>query len=315
MPPVHVAVAVIQDNQGRLLLSRRLEHVHQGGLWEFPGGKLEPGECLSRALKREIEEELGVLVLAHRPLISVTHHYPDKSVLLDVHRVTQFTGVPHGREGQAIAWVGLDEIGRYPLPAADVPILNALRLPEHYLITGQNPHSSKQFLTRLEQALNAGTRLVQLRAAELDPASYATLVSQSLECCQSYGAKLLLNAAVEAVQSMGADGVHLNSQRLMVLTERPLPLSKWVAASCHNLEELRQAEDIGADFAVLSPVLMTASHPEAPPVGWHQFSQWVARVSLPVFALGGMQLEMIQTAQQRGGQGIAGISGLWPVDS
>ena len=102
MSTVHVAVAVIQDALGRVLLSRRPEQVHQGGLWEFPGGKLEQGESLSHALRREILEELGLQVMDHQPLIAITHHYPDRSVLLDVHRVTEYLGEPHGLEDQPL---------------------------------------------------------------------------------------------------------------------------------------------------------------------------------------------------------------------
>ena len=135
---MHVAVAVIQDSSGRILLSRRADHAHQGGLWEFPGGKLDPGETLAQALKREIREELGIEVQSHSPLIRINHRYPDRSVLLDVHRVTAYSGVPEGREGQPLVWVAPESMRDYPMPAADRPIVTALRLPDSYLITGQD---------------------------------------------------------------------------------------------------------------------------------------------------------------------------------
>jgi 8-oxo-dGTP diphosphatase len=190
--PVHVAVAVLRDAQGRVLLSRRPEHVHQGGLWEFPGGKLEPEEGILQALAREAREELGVEIVASYPLIRVNHRYPDKNVLLDVHMVTSFTGTPHGREGQPLAWVGTDEFGAYPMPAADHPIINAIRLPEVYLITGDGSEDQAEFLGQLEEALCRGCRLVQLRRPELKRSDYLGLAEKALTLCRSHNAELLL---------------------------------------------------------------------------------------------------------------------------
>ena len=96
MKRVHVAAAVIRGADGRVLIAKRPQDKHQGGLWEFPGGKVEEGEAVERALARELEEELGIRVEAARPLIQVQHDYPDKQVLLDVWEVSSFTGEPHG---------------------------------------------------------------------------------------------------------------------------------------------------------------------------------------------------------------------------
>ena len=125
---VHVVAGAIADAQGRVLVSRRPEGVHQGGLWEFPGGKLEPGETPQRGLERELAEELGIQVLESRPLLQVHHDYGDRRVLLDVHRVTSFAGAPVGREGQPLAWRHLEDLDPRDFPAADGPIITALRL-------------------------------------------------------------------------------------------------------------------------------------------------------------------------------------------
>ncbi|MEJ1436300.1 MAG: Nudix family hydrolase [Candidatus Sedimenticola sp. (ex Thyasira tokunagai)] len=310
---IHVAVAVIEDDRGRVLLSQRKEGTHQGGLWEFPGGKLEPGETLSQALGREVYEELGIAVVSHEPLIKVPHQYGDRAVVLDVHRVTHFDGQPLGMEGQPLVWVKPEDISDYPLPAADRPIVTALSLPSTYLITGEGALQPERFLARLSAALEQSRKLVQLRAQGLDENAYRQLALSAVSLCDNHGARLLLNAPPEWVVTAGAAGVHLNSGLLMALKERPLPEGYLVAASCHCLEELQQAERIGADFVVLSPVMMTASHPEAEPMGWERFSEMVEGVSMPVFALGGMELGMIQQARQAGGQGIAAIREFWPV--
>ena len=311
MLPVHVAVAVIQDAAGRVLLTRRAEDVHQGGRWEFPGGKVENGESLSQALHREIREELGIEVSTHQPLIDLTYHYPDKSVRLDVHRILRYSGDPTGLEGQPLEWVLPENLHQYAMPAADRPICTALKLPPRYLITGPDPAIPGQFLRRLEASLLRGVRLVQLRAPRLGWAEYSMLATDALALCQQYGAKLLCNCPVELSVELNADGVHLSSSQLAELSERPLTHDKWVAASCHNTEELQQAMAIDVDFCVLSPVLPTTSHPNAVPMGWGKFSQIVAMANIPVYALGGLSPNHVELALENGGQGIAAISALW----
>jgi len=181
--PIHVAAAVIQDAGGRILLTRRAEHLHQGGLWEFPGGKLEPGENIGQALRREIREELGLQLLGHRPLIRNLHRYSDKCILLDVHLVTDYRGVPKGLEDQPLEWVEPGRLSVYPMPLADIPVVQAINLPDTYLITGQNPQQPVQFLQRLEQALDSGLRLVQLRVGDLPEQSMLELAGKALLLC------------------------------------------------------------------------------------------------------------------------------------
>ena len=127
MGSVHVAVGVILDDLGRVLISRRAENAHQGGLWEFPGGKVESGESLPVALARELREELDIEIGASEPLLQIHHDYGDKAVLLDVHVVRSFTGQPRGLENQPLAWVDPDRLCDYPFPAANVPIIEALQ--------------------------------------------------------------------------------------------------------------------------------------------------------------------------------------------
>jgi 8-oxo-dGTP diphosphatase len=309
---IHVAAAALIDGDGRVLLARRHDDSHQGGLWEFPGGKLEQGETLAEGLRRELHEELGVDIESHRPLIRVTHHYDDRSVLLDVHRVERWRGEPHGREGQPLAWVTPDSLGDYPMPAADEPIVAALRLPSTYVITPPEIVDERQFLTQLDVALAHGVELIQLRLFDLAPQRFETLGREICQRCRDAGARVLLNGSVGLANVIGADGVHLSSRALRSTTERPLPADRLVAASCHMPEELARAALIGADFALLSPVLPTRSHPDAEPLGWVRFAQWVDAATLPVFALGGMHVDLLPEAWAHGGQGIAGIRGLWP---
>lgn len=308
---VHVAAAVIRDEQGRVLISQRPGHVHQGGLWEFPGGKLEPGETAAGALRREIHEELGITVQAARPLIRVVHDYPDKSVLLDVWRVEDFAGKPVGCEGQAIKWVVGEDLARYPFPAANIPIIKAVNLPDRYLITPEPGLDQSGFLATLERALEQGVTLVQLRARQMSTADYRVLVPAVLDVCRRANARLLLNAEPVLAAEAGVDGVHLSSRRLMALSVRPLGDDYLVGASCHTEEEVRHAGALGLDFIVVSPVQQTSSHPGARLLGFEGLQQLSEPALLPVYALGGMQLSDMGAAFRHGAQGIAAISAFW----
>jgi 8-oxo-dGTP diphosphatase len=311
---LHVAAAAIVNRQREVLLSLRPVHLHQGGLWEFPGGKLEPGESVSQALQREIAEELGIRVGAARPLIRVHHQYADRRVLLDVWRVEEFTGEVRGLEGQLVEWVPIKELGGRAFPAANRPVVQALQLPSAYLITPEPDSRRELFLQHLRQALEAGIELVQLRAPRLAPHDYAQLARPVVALCHQHGARVLLNADAALVEQLNADGLHLNSVRLAQASGRPLSPDLTVIASCHSREQLQQARRIAVDAAVLSPVRPTASHPGIEPLGWTQFAAWVDDCPFPVYALGGVTPADIATAQAHGGQGIAAIRALWPQD-
>ncbi|AHF04864.1 thiamine monophosphate synthase [Marichromatium purpuratum 984] len=307
-------VGAIADHEGRILIARRPEGVHQGGLWEFPGGKLETGESPVAGLARELDEELGIRVERSRPLIRVRHHYGDRRVLLDVHRVERYVGVPEGREGQPLDWVHPEAMNPDDFPAADRPIITALRLPPLMLITGADPEHAEQFLRRLERALEGGVRLVQLRAHALGAADYRALAEQAFERCERHGAKLLLNRAPEEVVGVSRHGLHLGSSLLARLGARPGAPGELVGAACHDVAELDRIATLGLDYALLSPVKTTATHPGAPALGWSRFAAIAATANVPVYALGGMTRADLDTAWDLGAQGIAAIRGLWPGD-
>lgn len=308
----HVAAAAIISADGtQVLLARRPSNIDQGGLWEFPGGKLAPYETGLEALKRELHEELGIEVTRAQPLIRIHHEYSDKHILLDVWQVHAFSGEPFGREGQAVRWVPMEELVNYPFPAANLPILKAVMLPMEYLITAEEDDEAV-FDARLERALSEdGVKLVQLRAKQLDEAAYAARAERALALCRAHGARLMLNGDPALIEQVAADGIHLTSERLMGLERRPLRDGLWLAASTHDAEQLAQALRIGCDFVTLSPVMPTPSHPEAVTLGWHDFQQLVERAGMPVFALGGMRRCDANQARGVGAQGIASIRDFW----
>jgi len=306
---LHVAAAVIERG-GEVLIAKRADHLHQGGLWEFPGGKVERDEAVADALVRELYEELEIEATHYQPLIRIHHDYGDRQVLLDVWRVTAFEGEAHGHEGQEVRWVGRDALTQFRFPAANTPIVAAARLPGEYLITPE-PGEVAGFVRGLEAALQRGIRLVQLRAKALSESDYLALAEQVLARCRAHGARLLLNADPGLLAQVAADGIHLDSRRLMSLSRRPVAADKWLAASCHNRAQLAQAQRLGVDFVVVSPVLATLSHPEAEPLGWEGLQRFTELASVPVYALGGMGTEHAERACRYGAQGIAAIRGLW----
>lgn len=310
---VHVAAGVIYNNQGEILLARRAAHAYQGGLWEFPGGQREANESIEQALKRELEEELELTVRQARPLIRVYHTYPEKKILLDVWQVEQWQGSPWGREGQLVRWCAPDLLKNYDFPAANLAIVTAIQLPSLYSITPEPASSTdKSFFYALEAVLDSGISLLQFRAHHLSERDYSHCAEKTLALCGRYAAQLLVNATPKMALSIGSHGVHLNRHRLLSLQERPLAPHLWVAASCHSLEEIQQARQVGVDFLVLSPVHQTPSHPpNTPLLGWLKFFQWVEQAHCPVFALGGMTAKDIPKAWVHGAQGIAAIRGIW----
>lgn len=309
----HVVVAVIENDRNELLLARRHDHQHQGGLWEFPGGKVNPGESAYAALERELHEELVITPVQARPLIRIPYEYPDRKLLLDVWRLTAFSGEPQGAEGQSLVWVHRQALTEYSFPAANRAIVSAAQLPSRYLITPDpGPFAEwPVFLQQLRASLKAGNRLVQLRAPTLERTSYLKLAQQVLDCCEEQGATLLLNGEPSLLDECDAAGIHLNSTRLMKISQRPLGADKLLAASCHNAQQLSQAEKIDVDFALLSPVKPTASHPEAQAIGWENFHCLSEQCRVPLYALGGMSPQDLPEAWRYGAQGIAAIRSLW----
>jgi len=307
---VHVVAAVIRNRAGEILTTMRHDHLHQGGLWEFPGGKLERDESPLDGVKRELREELNIVVGAATPLIQVPHHYPDQSVLLDIWEVMAYQGEPVGAEGQPLRWTPLAGLRSSEFPAADRPVLTALRLPQRYLITGK-AEDETGFMAKLEDAMKQGIQLIQFRAPELAPEPYLERAEKVVEMAHQAGARVLLNGDPAWVERVGADGIHLNGHRLSELTGRPLREGLLISASCHNERELEQAAVVGVDFAVLSAVLPTKSHPDREPLGWGRFSELVAAAPYPVYALGGVDQSHIGQARQNGGHGVAAIRAFW----
>ena len=310
MPELQVAAGVIVNPSGLILIAKRHDHLHQGGLWEFPGGKIESGETPVQALARELSEEVGIEVLDATPLMVIRHDYPDRKIRLHVWRVDRFAGEAEGLLGQPLRWVRPDELSSFQFPEANRPVVTAARLPDRYALLDLPSGRLDDYRQRLAGYHERGIRLVRLRASNLSVEAYREFAHEATRWCLSRQIDLMVDGDCNLLHQTGARGLHLRSHELMALDARPVDERLWLAASCHDSLQLEQAARIGVDFAILSPVRETATHPDTRPIGWERFSSMVDTALLPVYALGGLDEQDLAMAQMQGAQGIAAIRGL-----
>lgn len=306
---VQVAVAILMQPNGEYLLASRPNGKGWAGWWEFPGGKIESGETPEHALIREAQEELGITPTQIQPWIKRRYDYPAthdaeaKTVLLHFFFVHAWQGELQAREGQQFAWQHPRKLNASPVLPANAPIMQALSLPPVYAISNLQEMGEHAFLQALEKQLDQGLQLLQIRESYLDEKALVQLSELVLQLCAPYDCRCLLNGSPEQALQLGYQGVHLNSQRLMALTQKPDHL--LVGASCHNRAELEHAQSLQLDFALLSPVLPTKSHPEASGMGWEKFAEALNGLEIPVYGLGGMHPEHIPQALAYGARGVA----------
>ena len=318
---VHVAVGIIYSATGDILISQREEKKHMGGFWEFPGGKVETGETSEQALSRELKEELDIFPVNYERMTCISHNYSGKKLLLHVWKVFTFHGRPIGREGQTIKWIQKDELVNYAFPPANLPVISSLRLPETYAITG---HFSSLEALRISvnHQLEQGIRLIRFRADTLNTDTYLHTAQALSQLCHQFKAQLLMTGKPELLELLlnetWCNGIHLKAKTAVELHKSNWQYpndrlnSKWLAVSCHNIEEIKIAEAIGAHFITLSPVHMTSSHRSAVPLGTVVAEEMTRKTILPVYWLGGMGVRHIPQALAASAQGVAAISEFWP---
>lgn len=306
---VEVAVGVLVRNDGAVLLARRPPSKVYAGYWEFPGGKVENGESARDALDRELSEELGIKVDVAYRWITQEFTYPHANVRLNFFRVESWEGEVRAIEHDGLSWEWADRVGVAPLLPANGPVLRGLELPSEYAITQCSELGMERQLLLLRERLDSGLRLIQVREPGMAATHLEGFLRRALVLARPHGARILVNADIELARRCGADGVHLTSRQLFTLDARPDV--DWLGASCHDARELRAAQGLGADFAVLGSVQPTATHPDIPPIGWERFESLTQGAALPVFALGGMRPGDLQTAWSRGAHGIAMLRAAW----
>lgn len=309
---IEVAAAILlRDGKDgtEYLLAQRPEGKAYAGYWEFPGGKLEPGETLREALVREIQEELGVTIDRAFPWISCQFVYPHATVRLKFFHVMSWDGEVAPIEHSGFVWVRIgDSAPVSPVLPANGPILRALELPSIYALTNASENGTDTELARLATALERGLRLIQIRDKALPTDQRLMFSREVMTLARKHdGCRVLVNDDENLAHVVSANGLHLSAKRLMKTRQRPA--FDYVAASCHSAEELGHAASIGVDFALLSPVLPTNSHPGEPGMGWSAFSELIDKSPIPVFALGGMTTGMLEEARVHGAHGIALMRG------
>ena len=294
---IDVAAAVLLRADGAFLLAQRPAGKVYAGYWEFPGGKIEPGEAPAQALARELHEELGIDIAGAYSWLTRVYTYPHGTVRLRFFRVSDWKGDPHPREDQAIAWQRIDAPMAAPMLPANAPVLASLALPVEYAITDAAGRGAPRMLAELERALERGLRLLQVREPSLTEKERNLFTRQAIGLAHRYGCKVLTKEPFA-----GADGVHFTSAALMALRERPPGIA---AASCHSRAELERAMQLELDFVVLGPVKDKAA------IGWPRFAEIAAGSSIPVYAIGGLSRTDREDAWRAGAHGVAMIRAAW----
>ncbi len=312
----HVAVGVIYNTtKDKVLISKRSNNQHLAGYWEFPGGKVEDNENVSSALMRELYEELGITVIKAEAFTSISHDYSDKEVFLDVWTVSEWCGQPESRESQEICWVSISELNNYKFPDANKYIIQSILLPLMYGISKETYEDYAHLYSVAEECFISGLNIFQLRLKNNNNKSFQIIVKTLSEIASRYDAKLILNGLSTDIDIYPIDGIHLNTGELSRHKKRPISEEYILGASCHNEEELIKAAEINVNYAFLSPVKITASHPEAIAIGWERFRSLIDEVNFPVYALGGMLPTDLETAKNNGAYGIAMRGAIWDVNS
>ena len=320
-PYTHVVAGIIRHrkNPHKLFITQRQQGQHLENLWEFPGGKVEQQEARFFALCRELEEETGIQVRSALPFFCVMHEYADKNIFLDVWEVKTYQGHAHGREGQQSRWIKQSQLSDYSFPDADIPIIKALSLPGELLITPDLTASHQDhFIEHFRDLMRRHPyRLVQFRSHHLDDALYADIAHQLKQICDPYGAEVIISRPqLKSLKSRLFEPFrrrHLNAYILQSLMENPFDDSVLLSASCHDRAELNKAERLNCQYALLSTIRQTLSHPGRKPKGWYQFNRLARQANLPVYALGGVARKDLCIARYQGGIGVAGISDFWTL--
>ncbi|WP_308419420.1 Nudix family hydrolase [Chitinibacter fontanus] len=306
-----VAAGILLQPDGQFLMASRPAGKPYAGYWEFPGGKLEAGESALEALKRELQEELGINVTAATPWLCQRFDYPHALVELHFFRVTAWEGAMHSHEGQQFAWQQAGHLQVSPILPANGPILRGLSQPQLLRFTPAGLLDNEALVSQIKQYWAQSDAWFVLREPQLDADSYAALCQQITQLPRPHGGKLIAHGSLELASQLPVDGIHLSATQLMACTSRPRGFD-WVGASTHDQQQLAQVQTLGLDYAVLGHVNNTASHPDEPPLGWDEFGCLLKQGwSFPCFAIGGQSVATLPLAQSYGAQGVAVLRAAW----
>ena len=304
MKLTEVAAAVIERPGGEFLLAQRPAGKPYPGYWEFPGGKIEAGEDPRGALARELREEIGIEVREATPWITRVYAYTHATVRLHFWRVTRWDGEPQPLEDQAIRWQRVGATDVSPMLPANAPVLAALALPAVMVVSDAARMGIDGWIGALAARAMEEKLLVQVREKGMDRQKVQHLLSRALARVGASGSCVVVNSDCGSFAQCG--GVHLTSHALMEATSRPA--GSIAGASCHDEREIEHAQQLGLDYVVVGPVLATASHLSARPLGWEAFARLVADRPMPAYAIGGLTRASLGEARSHGAHGVALLS-------
>ncbi|CAC9961250.1 hypothetical protein [uncultured Gammaproteobacteria bacterium] len=305
MKIIKVVVGVLRNKNQEILIAQRQKAQFMGGFWELPGGKIEANESPEQTISRELKEELGIQVNQVNLHQTMVHHYEDRTVQLSIYNINQYQNKPTGVEGQVISWVKIEALNDYQLLPTMRAFIHSITLPNKYWITPANNHQSDEWMAKFEQKLTQNIELIQLRSKIALKSSF---IAELYNKCKQHNIKLLLNTINKSFEETYCDGWHLTTHEMLKLTTRPCPKNKLLSISTHNLNEALNAQTIGADFIVISPIQPTQTHPNTTPIGWNTAKEVVDKLNIPVYFLGGMSEQDLDKTLKLGAQGIAGVS-------
>ena len=305
MKTIKAVVGVLHNKDQQILIAKRQDHQFMGGFWELPGGKIEHGESPEVAISRELNEELGTIVGKLSLHQTMVYQYTDRIVELSIYNIDNYLNTPKGVEGQEIAWVSVENLNSYKLLPTMKSFINSITLPKQYWITPSSNHQSDEWIRKFDEKIKQGISLIQLRSkTKLD----ITFIEELHNKCKHNNINLLLNTVDKSFHEAYCDGWHITTGEMFDLKSRPCANNKLLGASTHDLTEALKAQDLGADFIVISPVQATQTHPDTVPIGWDAAKEVVDKLNIPVYFLGGMTLNDLDKTLKLGAQGIAGVS-------
>ena len=297
-PSIHVAIALL-FHQGKVLVGWRNAKQHQGNKHEFPGGKVEPNETPQQACQREVMEEVGIHILDWYTFDFVQHDYDDLQV--NLHFFHAYVNTAQLDEIlQPWTWFHRNTLQDLNFPKANRKIVDRLALPQYLKISEDlNTVMMLSDQSMLYWRVDTPEPLGEFQNNLKD------LPTSTLE-------KIILNIRLwkqltpDLQQQIGK--VHFRQDQLLQTESQHLPKGVTCIGACHDQVSLTHAQKIGLDAVILSPVLATATHPDAIPLGWEQFELYAKNMDIPVYALGGLSPQDLDIAQQNSGYGVAGIS-------
>jgi 8-oxo-dGTP diphosphatase len=303
-PVIDVAASIVRAPDGRVLMAERTPGQLSPGFWELPGGKIDAGESAQQAAVRELEEEIGIRALSLTPWIKYEHPFRLRRLRLHYFKVDKWVGTPHGREGQRVAWIDPGSPAVAPILPSVERVLDALALPPLYAVCRSGDYrDASALIERMAVAVRQGLRLLQLRAPHFAPDQRVALARRMNSIVAPSGGRVLLVGSALEARRAGLTGVHTTAAELQRLSSRP-PVKLWLC-SCHDAADLARAIRLGADAAVVSPVLDSAAHSDRAPLGWEGFKRLCANAPMPLYAQGGIDASHLRTAQEAGAIGIA----------